>query len=238
MIAHSFQCPACGAPLVPRGSASVISCPYCHTSVVVPEALRQVSGAAAWSTLVYDNFTSNDNHWLVGSETSEYFTQLSRVIADGRYRWEVGESRLSFISSAWLMGYPVTDFHLRANGKRIRGSRTGSGWGVNFRVQDNRNYYWFRMLDSQFFAVWAVKDSQWTSLVDSARSDAIKPNGVNQMEVIARDSHFIFLINGQLVGEADDDYFSQGVVGLAVEGFPSSGEDLTFDFMDITLRAP
>jgi hypothetical protein len=206
--------------------------------VIVPEELRQASAAAPWATLLFDGFASNDNNWLVGNETSDYFTKLNRVIAEGRYRWEVEGRRSSFISSAWLMDYPVSDFHLRVNCKHIRGSRTGSCWGVLFRIQDNRNYYWFRMLDSQFFAVWVVKDSQWLNLVGATRTEAIKPNGVNQMEVITHDMHFSFLINGQLVSEVDDDHFRQGFVGLAIEGFPTSVEDLTFDFMDIILRAP
>ncbi|MFZ6027228.1 MAG: ribosomal protein L7/L12 [Chloroflexota bacterium] len=38
---ETFQCPACGAPLDVRASASTtIRCPYCNNAVIVPEALR------------------------------------------------------------------------------------------------------------------------------------------------------------------------------------------------------
>ena len=90
---------------IPRGNASIISCPHCHTSVIVPEELRQVSDAAQWTTLLFDSFTSNDNNWLVGNQTSEYFTTLNRTIADGRYRWEAEISRPYSISTTWLTGY-------------------------------------------------------------------------------------------------------------------------------------
>jgi len=235
MTAHSFQCPSCGAPLMPRENASVISCPHCHTSVIVPEELRQVSEAAQWTTLLFDNFSSNDNNWLVGNQPSEYFTTLNRTIADGRYRWEAEVSRPSSISPAWLMGYQVSDFHLIVNGKRISGSKAGSGWGVIFRIQDNQNHYWFRMTDRRFFAVSAQKDGQWRNIVDWTRTDTIKPDGVNQLEVIARDMHFTFLINGQVVSEVDDGLFRQGLVGLAIEAY-TPGEKIIFDFIDITLR--
>jgi hypothetical protein len=205
--------------------------------VVVPEELRQVSDAAQWTTLVFDNFASNDNNWLVGNQTSEYFTPLNQVIAEGRYRWDAEVSRPSSMSTAWLVGYRVIDFHLIVNCKHIVGSKTSSSWGVVFRVQDNHNYYWFRMADSQFFAVSVVEDSQWLNIVDWTRTATIKPNGVNQLEVIARETHFIFLINGQVVTEVDDSHFSQGLVGLAIEGY-TSGEKIIFDFMDIILRAP
>ena len=235
MTTQSFQCPACGAPLIPRENASVISCPHCHTSVVVPEELRQDSKAAQWTTLLFDGFTSNDNNWVVGNRSNEYFAKLNQTIADGRYRWEAEAGRPNSISPAWLMGYQVSDFHLIVNCKHIGGSKAGSGWGVIFRVQDNQNYYSFRMTDQKFFAVSVQKDGQWLNLVDWKRTDAIKPNGVNQLEVIAQETHFIFLINGQVVSEVDDDHFSQGLVGLAIEGY-TTGEKITFDFIDVTLR--
>jgi hypothetical protein len=232
-----FQCPSCGAPVIPRGSASTVNCPYCHASVVVPEELRQVSGSANWSTLVYDGFISNHNDWLVGEQSSEYFDPFNRVIADGRYRWDAKVSKASSIATVWLRGYPVSDFHLIANCKHIRGSRAASSWGVIFRVQDNSNYYHFHITDDRFFAVSLEKDDQWLKLAGWATTNAIKPNGVNQLEVIAHENHFVFLINGQVVSELDDDHFSEGLVGLATEGY-TVGEEITYDFMDITLRAP
>ncbi len=237
MTTHLFQCPSCGAPVIPKGNASILNCPYCHASVVVPEELRQASGTANWSTLVYDGFISNHNDWLVGNQTSEYFSLLNRTIADGRYRWEAKVSKVSSITTVWLMGYPVSDFHLIANCKHIRGSRAGSSWGVIYRIKDNNHYYHFHITDDRFFAVFAEKDGEWLKIVDWATTNTIKPNGVNQLEVIAHEKHFIFLINGQVVSELDDDHFSEGLVGLAIEGYKAE-EEITFDFMDITLRAP
>jgi len=73
--------------------------------------------------------------------------------------------------------------------------------------------------------------------VDWTRTDTIKPNGVNQLEVIAHGTHFIFLINGQVVSEFDDDHFGDGLVGLAIEGY-TLGEKIIFDFIDVTLLEP
>lgn len=40
-MAQSFTCPSCGAPLNYNGDgSSTISCPYCYTSVIVPQELR------------------------------------------------------------------------------------------------------------------------------------------------------------------------------------------------------
>lgn len=237
MTTHTFQCPSCGAPLKPKGNAPVISCPHCHTSVVVPEELRHDSETAQWITVLYDSFTTNDNNWVVGSQAGEYFDPLNRKIVDGRYRWELETDKPNSISPAWLMGYPISDFHLIVNGKQVAGNGAGSGWGLIFRIHDNQNQYSFRMTDSQSFAVSVQKDGQWSNLVEWTKTDAIKPNGVNQLEVLAQGSHFTFTINGQVVSEVDDDHFSQGLVGLAIEGY-TLGEKIVFDFIDVTLREP
>ena len=93
------------------------------------------------------------------------------------------------------------------------------------------------MTDSQSFAVSVQKEGQWSNLVDWTRTAAIKPNGVNQLEVIARGTHFTFTISGRVVSEVDADYFSEGLVGLAIEGY-TLGEKIIFDFIDVTLREP
>ena len=236
MTTHTFQCPSCGAPLIPKGTTSVIRCPHCHTSVIVPKELREDIEAGQWKTLLYENFTSNDdNYWLVGSQTSEYFDPVSRVIADGRYHWEAKVNRANSISKVWLSDFRVLDFHLIANCKHILGTRANSGWGVIFGIQDNQNYYWFRMTDSKFFAVSVAENSQWRDIVAWTRTETIKPNGVNQLEVLASESHFVFLINGEIVSEANDDHYRQGMVGLAMEGY-TQGEKIVFDFLDFTLR--
>jgi len=238
MTTELFQCPSCGAPVTPRGSASVLNCPYCHAAVVVPEELRQTPASRSWSTLVYDTFLSNQNDWTVGSQTTEYFTPLNRTIADGRYRWEgtVG-SKASSISTVWLTGYPVSDFHLIANCKHIQGRKGGSSWGVVFRIQDNGNYYHFHMTDDRYFAVSVEQAGEWLKIAQWATTNTVKPYGVNQLEVIAHDKFFTFLINGQIVSELEDDRFREGLVGLSVEAY-TAGESLTYDFLDITLRAP
>jgi hypothetical protein len=206
--------------------------------VIVPAELRQDASATPWTTLLFENFTSNeDNHWLVGSQTSEYFDPVNRIIADGRYHWEAKVNKANSISKVWLGDFRVSDFHLLVNSKHILGTRANSAWGVIFRVQDNQNYYWFRMTDSKFFAVSVAENGQWRDVVGWTRTESIKPNGVNQLEVIGRNTHFVFLINGHILREADDEQFTEGLVGLAIEGY-TQGENVVFDFLDFTLRAP
>lgn len=236
---HTFHCPTCGAPILLKRSSPLARCSYCRTSVVVPEALQPQSAVDAWSTLVFDGFMANEHDWLVGDQAGERFTALTRRIADGRYRWEAQAQIACSIAPAWLQGYPVADFHLRVNGKLIHGRRAGCSWGVLFRVQDNQNGYCFRIGDTQFFALSVVRDGHWSQVINWTRSDRIKPQGVNQLEVIMQDTHVGLVINGQIVSELDleDDRFPNGLVGLAIEGY-TPGDSITVDFLDLLLRAP
>jgi len=50
-MAETFNCPACGGPLVfDREAGITVRCPYCHNSVIVPDELRsglQLEGVAS-----------------------------------------------------------------------------------------------------------------------------------------------------------------------------------------------
>ena len=62
-----LKCPACGGPLAPPTGESTMSCPYCKSSVVVPESLRmQKKTASAPQT---DIFSGIDTNAMVGFGT-------------------------------------------------------------------------------------------------------------------------------------------------------------------------
>jgi len=235
MLAHSFKCPTCGAPLIFKRRQYTIRCLYCGAQAVVPPQLLEASNAGEWTTLVFDNFETNDNNWLVGSRPSEYFSKLDRAISDGRYRWQAQVRRQNSFSSAWLLGYPVSDFQLLTHCQHRLDNFGGSSCGPLFRIQDNENFYWFRITSDQYFTISAVKNGKWNPLIDWTRTATINPHGVNELEIIAQASHMTLLINKQIVGEAEDATFSDGLTGLAIEGYPQ-GQEIAIDFLDFTLR--
>jgi LSD1 subclass zinc finger protein len=235
MNAHSFNCPSCSAPLVFRRRAFTIRCAYCGADSVVPQQIRQAIGAAEWTTLVSDNFDSNDNNWLLGQLPSEYFSRLAREMADGRYRWQATVRQANSFASAWLLGYPASDFQLTARCQHRSKAFGGSSCGPLFRIQDNENFYWFRMTSNRYFTISAVKNGKWKPLVDWTKTDTINPHGVNELEVIAEESYMTFSINKQIVGETRDDTFSAGLTGLAIEGY-TAGQEIAVDFLDFTLK--
>jgi ribosomal protein L7/L12 len=45
-LTATFNCPSCGAPLDYNGTGETMRCPYCNTSVIVPETLRPAASSA------------------------------------------------------------------------------------------------------------------------------------------------------------------------------------------------
>jgi outer membrane protein assembly factor BamB len=53
-MAHSFQCPNCSGPIAYEGHGSSVPCPYCGTTVIVPEELRSPSDTSPEAIQVLD----------------------------------------------------------------------------------------------------------------------------------------------------------------------------------------
>lgn len=237
MTSYAFQCPTCGAPLIPARGVAILTCPYCTSSVAVPEALRRLAGVETWATLVYDAFQSDGRGWLVGAQSNGRFVPLTRSIADGRYRWEATVRARDSFSPVWLEGYPVGDFHLGASIKHVRGTPAGSSYGVIFGIEDSQSFFSFRIIDTHFFGLTEQRGGVWQTLVDWRRTSAIRPYGANHIEVIAQGDHQTLMINGQVVHERTEARRARGLVGLVIEGY-TVGEEVVYDFLDVTLRAP
>ncbi len=78
----SFNCPNCGAPLDYQGHDPIIRCPYCNSSVIVPENLR----ARPTFSSTHDNFT------LSGMGDMGRLVQQARRINEVKQLAEAGET--------------------------------------------------------------------------------------------------------------------------------------------------
>jgi hypothetical protein len=89
--------------------------------------------------------------------------------------------------------------------------------GIVFRRWSTGNYYAFEIDSQGEWEFGKVVNGQWTPIVDATVNSAIQPglNVSNTLEVQATGTHYVFLVNGTQVGEADDATTSgTGKVGL------------------------
>lgn len=80
-MSQTFQCPNCGAPLdYDGGSDPVIRCPYCKSTVVVPEELHSAhSGSSAFTTSVDMDL---DN--LLQPQQIAHLREIGRLVRQGQ----------------------------------------------------------------------------------------------------------------------------------------------------------
>jgi hypothetical protein len=173
-----------------------------------------------------DSFDDNLNEWFV-DDYRDPFIAGSRSITNGKYRWEVQAYQPSRFSAVPQVD-PVSDFYLIVDAKRVSGTKS-SVYGLLFRRLDRNNFYLFQINDDQYFTFELLDQDEWTTLIDWTKTSAIHPGEVNQLAVRGKGSHFEFFINDEFVGEADNDEFSSGIVGLVI-GFSNAGDKAIFEF--------
>lgn len=204
-------------------------------STSTAQAIQTMAANAGnnWDVVLVDEFDSNANEWTIGDDDDKY-AKIVRTMDNGVYTWNA-TAKKGFVS--WLPA-PVkstTDFLLTVDGRQTEGT-TSADYGVVFRDDGKGNFYLFGVDDEGFF-VSVNFNNAWLDLIEWTASDTIQPDAPNRLGVIANKSHFIFLINDQIVGETTDDHIPRGMTGLAIQVY-EAGLQATFEFDNYELRIP
>ena len=91
-----IKCPSCGGPIDPPSGASTTKCPYCSSSIVIPENLRKPAASQTQAS-------SNNNDNMFGMDLNSmigYGAQWSQVVqlAQAGKKEEAVQKYLSFSS--------------------------------------------------------------------------------------------------------------------------------------------
>jgi hypothetical protein len=191
-----------------------------------------ISAAADWPVALTDWTDENPNRWDTGNSDGELAT-AQMTLADNKYRWDVIAKDGVVLRRNPRMA-KIGDFYLTADAQLISGSKH-TVYGLIFRDADDQGYYIFRAADDGTFSV-SRSQNGWHRVINDTRSSAIHPGAVNRLGVLAQGSRFIFLINDQYVGQADDTGVDKGTIGVAIEA--DAGETAVVEFSNLTLRVP
>jgi hypothetical protein len=129
---------------------------------------------------------------------------------------------LESVDNCWYWWYPdltsVADFDASIEVKRTGGSTTGD-YGMVVRADSAKNsFYYFGISDAnQKYAFFIYQNEKWTKIQDWTFNASIGPGNVNRIEVVAKGSQFVFLINGAFAGEAEDARLTSGKIGILAE---------------------
>ncbi len=169
------------------------------------------------SVLFQDPLTSNANGW--SDTTGNCFFQ------DNAYH--VKDNYICFAPAGI-----ISDANISVQAKQVAGS-LAEPYGIVFRQTSANNWYEFYIDSNSQWVFDKVVNGTIDPLVGPTDNAAIKGglNTVNTLAVQAKGTHFVFLVNGTQVGQADDATFARGQVGLAAGG---EGVEAAFNNIEIT----
>ena len=166
--------------------------------------------------------------WAVASDAA-----ADVVIADGQLSIHIVElGQIAWASAGRTFG----DFRLTVEATQVSGPDDNE-YGVLVRMQDNAQFYAFSISGDGYARVaayddvagWRVLGQDWF-LSESVNSGA----GMNQLEVIAQGTHYVFRVNAQDVATietdvVDGDPLKKGDIGLYAGTFSEADVLIMFD---------
>ena len=196
------------------------------------EAIR---AASHWPLILSDAFSSDINGWPTGDFSGERVTGR-RSLTNDKYRWSATTVDGVFWHSS-PSGAPVYDFYVTVEVKRASGVAS-SHYGLAFHIDEGGdNLGTFLVSDAGSFFVSAMHVDGWKTQIKRTEASAIRPGEVNRLTVISEGSHYTFLVNDEVVGEADYSGLTSGRVGVAIE-LSEAGDSAIYEFDNFELRAP
>lgn len=110
------------------------------------------------------------------------------------------------------------------------------GYGIVCRAEDDENGIHFYISSDGFWRIFAFEDGAARPFMPWTASEFINQgdNATNRITAVCVDEYFALYINGVLVGEAVDDTFSEGRVGMSVIVFEENS-DVYIAFDDLRI---
>jgi hypothetical protein len=121
----------------------------------------------------------------------------------------------------------------------VKGVKTGTNtaYAVIFRHKSSGNFYAFEITPDGQWGLYKFANGNGTAVADYQSSAAIQTGAgaSNEMRVLAVGTHFVFYVNGQQVGVADDSTFASGGVALANDDSDGTSDIV---FTNLTVAEP
>lgn len=170
-------------------------------------------------------FTRNDGSWLTGGDDD-----VERLIERRAYHLVVHATNAVGVS---LAGQNFADFYLEASAWGNEAPESAGG-GIIFRAQDDKNYYFYTVMDGRF-ALGLMVDGEETMLVESTAANVLErgADAFNRLGIYAQGANFTLIANDAIVASTSDDTYTEGDVGVMVQTMLDVPAEFSFDDIEV-----
>jgi 3-keto-disaccharide hydrolase len=187
-------------------------------------ACRPGAPATPGTVLFADDFTDTNTGWNRGGGTD---------YADGMYKIIVAEPQ----TKVWANpGKKFEDVIVEVDAKTLAGP-LDNDFGVQCRVRDNENYYFFLISADGFQVIGRVLkgEPQFISAdVMQPEEAVVQGYESNHLRAACVGQELTLTVNGSLVAQASDDSLPDGDVGLTAGSYVEGGVEVVFDNFKVT----
>lgn len=184
-----------------------------------------------------DRFDSNKNHWKTGQMMGITW-EGNLHIESGLFIWDIEkihDSHPTIDSDFKLVNDSAKNYAAYVDTKLSKVPSGEACSGLAFRKVDwGSGVYTFMICNKGYFEVFFKNIDGWQKIT-SQYHPAIQTSDWNRLEVLVNDSHFVFLINSQVVYETDDNHQSLGGIAL-VAIVEKEGTQILFDNLGFQSR--
>jgi len=173
-------------------------------------------------TLQFDFSTDMDGRWATydGDKSSLRFK-------NGEYVLSLKEKDLFF----WQTAEFVAGDFLAEFDASLDSGAPEQVYGLIFRYVDQDNFYRYLVSGDGSYSVYKLMNDEWYDIIPWTESPVIKTglDKTNRLGVMAVDSEFILIANGEVLSSFEDDSFEFGDIALTISSDEEPNVSVAFD---------
>ncbi len=186
-------------------------------------------------TRFYDDFSSNRNEWLEGTDTNEWGTGTTNV-SNGKYKQSFAAKK-GLISSRSIPNFSAKNFFMSVDVKIVYASDVGVV-AITFRRNSDNDYYVVHFDNEGYYNSSLYYKDEWHTIQKWTSHSAINlQNGVtNNLAVLVQDSTFTVYANGIMLTQVSEPTLTNsGNISLAVS--LDAGDSMTVEWDNLVIQA-
>ena len=196
------------------------------TTPTVSPAADSALKTPVYPTVFQDDFSINRGLYVWDTERS------FGGVVDGVYR--VGVIGPHIVTWRVYEGLRASDFYLKASVILPRSTKLYS-CGIVFRKSDQGRYLFGINNDQSYEFIKVTPSGEEITMIDWVGDIAIKPSGVNELEIIAIGAMIELYVNGEKLTALEDDTHSEGELGFYVSTY-GGGDEVIIEFDDLLVE--